>query len=88
MTKEEKVKKILNRLYKIWPNPKIALNFSNTLELLIATILSAQATDKLVNTVTPELFKKYKTAKDYSEASLDEIDNFIQKVNFHNNKTK
>ena len=88
MTKEEKVKKILSRLYKIWPNPKIALNFSNSLELLIATILSAQTTDKLVNTVTPELFKRYKTAKDYSESTLEEIDNFIKKVNFHNNKTK
>lgn len=95
MTKEEKampagrrVKEILRRLYKIWPNPKIALNYSNPLELLIATILSAQTTDKLVNSVTPELFKKFKFAKDYSKASLEEINSYIKKVNFHNNKSK
>lgn len=88
MTKEEKVKEILKRLYGIYPYPKTALNFSTPLELLIATILSAQTTDKTVNTVTPALFSKYKTVKDFANAHLPELDNAISKVNFHNNKAK
>lgn len=88
MTKQEKVQEILKCLYKVYPHPKTALNFSNPLELLVATILSAQATDKLVNTVTPELFKKYESVKDYANAPLEEIDQMISKVNFHSNKAK
>ncbi len=88
MTSEEKVKEIIKRLRKTYPDPKTALNFRTPLELLIATILSAQATDKLVNTITPDLFKKYKTAKDYADASVEDIDAMIRKVNFHNNKAK
>lgn len=88
MTKEEKVKLIIKRLSRVYPHPKTALNFITPLELLVATILSAQATDKLVNTITPDLFKKYKTAKDFADASLEDIDSMIKKVNFHNNKAK
>lgn len=88
MTKEQKVKEIIKRLSKIYPDPKTALIFTTPLQLLIATILSAQATDKLVNTVTPELFKKYKTAKDFADAPVEDIDAMIRKVNFHNNKAK
>lgn len=88
MTRQEKVKQIIQRLSKAYPHPKTALNFTTPLELLVATILSAQATDKLVNTITPNLFKKYKTAKDYANASVEDIDSMIRKVNFHNNKAK
>ncbi len=88
MTKEEKVTEIIKRLSKVYPHPATALLFSNPLELLIATILSAQTTDKLVNTITPSLFKKYKNAKDFAEAPLEELDKEITKVNFHNNKAK
>lgn len=88
MTKEEKVKLIIQRLSKVYPHPKTALNFTTPLELLVATILSAQATDKLVNLITPELFKKYQSAKEYADASVEEIDSMIKKVNFHNNKAK
>lgn len=88
MTKEEKVKEIIKRLSKVYPHPKTALEFENPLQLLIATILSAQATDKTVNTVTPELFKKYKTAEDFADASVEDIDKMVKKVNFHNNKSK
>lgn len=88
MTKEEKVKEIIKRLSKIYPHPKSALNFTTPLELLIATILSAQTTDRLVNTVTPALFARYKTAKDYADAPVGEIDTMISKVNFHSNKAK
>lgn len=88
MTKQDKVKLILQRLYKVYPHPKTALNFENPLELLVATILSAQATDKLVNIVTPNLFKRYKSAKDFADADLEELDKYISKVNFHYNKAK
>ncbi len=88
MTNKEKVKEILKRLSKVYPNPKSALEFENPLQLLIATILSAQATDKLVNQVTPALFKKYKTAKDFANTPIEELDKEINRVNFHNNKAK
>jgi|SRR5579872_1691965 len=88
MDKKKKVNEILNRLYKVWPHPKTSLNFSSPLELLIATILSAQSTDKTVNTVTPELFKRYKSAFDFANAPIDELNKAISKVNFHNNKAK
>lgn len=88
MSKEQKVKEIIKRLSKIYPDPKTALTFTTPLELLVATILSAQATDKTVNTVTPELFKKYKTAKSFADAPVEDIDAMIRKVNFHNNKAK
>jgi len=88
MTKKEKVKEILKRLYKIWPQPKIELNYSTPLELLVAVILSAQATDKVVNQVTPALFAKFKTAKDYAQATVEELDGFVRRVNFHFNKAK
>lgn len=88
MTQQEKVKLIIKRLSKVYPHPKTALNYTTPLELLIATILSAQATDKLVNLVTPDLFKRYKTAKDYAKAPVEEIDTMIKRVNFHYNKAK
>lgn len=88
MTKQEKVKEILKRLYEVWPQPKTALEYNTPLELLVATILSAQATDKVVNTVTPALFEKYKSASDFSKASFEELDKAISKVNFHTNKAK
>lgn len=88
MTLEEKVKEIIKRLSKIYPNPKSALSHKTPFQLLVATILSAQTTDKLVNTVTPALFKKYKTVKDFADAPVDEINEMIKKVNFHNNKAK
>lgn len=88
MTKEEKVKKIITRLSKVYPHPRTALAYTSPLELLVATILSAQATDKLVNVVTPELFKKYKTAKDFANAPLDELDKNMKRINFHYNKAK
>lgn len=88
MDKNQKVTEIIKRLKKIYPQPKTALEFKNPLELLVATILSAQCTDKLVNSVTPGLFKKYKTAKDYANADYDELNGIISKVTFHNNKAK
>lgn len=88
MTKGEKAKEVIKKLSKFYKNPKTALKFSNPLQLLIATILSAQATDKVVNLVTPNLFKKFKTVQDFAKAPLSEIDNEIKRINFHNNKAK
>ncbi len=86
--KRKKVKEMLKQLYTLYPEPKTALLYKTPLQLLIATILSAQATDKLVNQITPVLFAKYKTAKDFADASVEEIDKQISKVNFHTNKAK
>ncbi|HVZ58519.1 MAG TPA: endonuclease III [Patescibacteria group bacterium] len=88
MTKEEKVKEIYHRLKKLYPHPRTALEFHNPFELLVATILSAQCTDKLVNTVTPELFRRYPDATSMAKASVSDIDNLIKKVTFHGNKAK
>lgn len=88
MTNSDKVNEILNRLYKIWPEPKSALDFNNPLELLVATMLSAQTTDKLVNSITPDLFKAFPNAQAYADATVEAIDEFIKKTNFHKNKAK
>ncbi len=88
MTREDKVKEIIKRLYTLYPHPKTALEFKTPLQLLIATIMSAQATDKLVNTLTPALFEKFKSANDFASAQVEEIDEMIRKVNFHQNKAK
>lgn len=88
MTKEEKVKEIIKRLYKVYPKPKTALVHKNPWQLLVATILSAQATDKVVNTVTPALFGKYKTVEDFAKTPAEKLDRDISKVNFHRNKAK
>lgn len=88
MSKEEKIKAITERLLKVYPHPKCALVHENALQLLIATILSAQCTDKLVNEVTPKLFKRYKNVREFAEADLNELDSFIARVNFHRNKAK
>ncbi len=88
MDKREKAKKVLDKLEGEFPEARSALDFSNPLELLIATILSAQATDKLVNKVTAELFKSYRTASDYARAGLDRLERDIGSVNFYRNKAK
>lgn len=88
MTKKEKVKEIIKRLYKIYPHPRTALHYSNPLELLIATILSAQANDKVVNQITPALFQKYGSARDFANADVEQLDKDIARINFHRNKAK
>jgi endonuclease-3 len=80
--------KIIQLLLKKYPSPKTALNFSNPLELLIATILSAQCTDVKVNEVTKTLFKKYKTAHDYAGAPLKALEKEIKPTGFYKNKSK
>jgi endonuclease-3 len=82
----ERVKKILPILKKLYPQAKTELRFAKPLELLIATILSAQCTDVRVNMVTKDLFKKYKSAKDWAGADLKGIESDIKSTGFYHNK--
>src|SRR2546422_7291027 len=83
-----RVKKIIAGLKKTYPDAHCELNHSNPLELLVATILSAQCTDKRVNVVTPELFRKYRSAADYAAAALPELEREIKTTGFFRNKAK
>ncbi len=83
-----KIRKIISLLEKQFPNAKIALHHSNPLELLVATILSAQCTDERVNIVTKTLFQKYTSAEDYADADLKELESDIRSTGFYHNKAK
>ena len=84
----ERVKKILKVLRKVYPDVECALHHENPLQLLVATILSAQCTDKRVNIVTSALFKKYPNAKSFASASLSELEKDIKSTGFYKNKAK
>jgi len=86
--KIEFVKKIIRRLEQVHSDAKLDLDFSNPLELLIALILAAQARDDLVNQVTVELFKKYRTAEDYARIPLEKLQEQLRKINFYRNKAR
>lgn len=83
-----RVKTILKILDRMYPNVTCALHHSNAWELLVATILSAQCTDKRVNEVTPGLFRKYPTIRDFAAAKQDEMAQDIRSTGFFNNKAK
>ena len=72
--RKKRVRKIITRLKKAYPDAKCLLDHSSPLELLVATILAAQCTDERVNKETPRVFAKYKTAKDYAEAPLEDLE--------------
>ncbi len=84
----KRARKIIKLLSKEIPDSEIALKFSNPLELLIATILSAQCTDIRVNEVTKDLFKKYRSAEDYANANSAKLEEEIRPTGFFRNKTK
>ncbi|HKA37906.1 MAG TPA: endonuclease III [Thermoanaerobaculia bacterium] len=86
--KRKRAAKVLRRLAKAYPDAKCALDHRSPLELLVATILSAQSTDALVNKVTPALFKKYRTAADYARAPAGELEKAIHSTGFFNSKAK
>jgi endonuclease-3 len=88
MTKKERVAAILEKLDEMYPDVTCALNHGNAWELLVATILSAQCTDKRVNEVTPGLFKKYPTPQDFAAARQEVLANDIRSTGFFNNKAK
>jgi endonuclease-3 len=89
MDKKKQVADILKRLKKVYAGtPQTALHYSTPLELLVATMLSAQTTDVLVNKVTEGLFKKYRSVQDFADTTPEKLAQDIRSVNFFNNKAK
>ncbi len=84
----DRVRRILEILRLEYPQPRTALRFSNPLELLIATILSARCTDKQVNRVTRKLFRKYRAPEDYLEADIRELEEDLRHLGLFRNKAK
>jgi len=87
-TPKTRVLKIIKVLSKQYPRAKTALNFRTPIEMLVATILSAQCTDKTVNKVTEQLFKKYRNAGDFAKANIKKFEQEIRSTGFYRNKAK
>jgi endonuclease-3 len=87
-TKYLRAERIYERLQAAYPDAKCALDHANPLQLLVATILSAQSTDKMVNTITPALFNKFKTAQQFANADTAELEQMIHSSGFFRNKGK
>lgn len=88
MDNGKRVREIIRRLQREYPDAKCALNHSNPFELLIATILSAQCTDERVNKVTAELFRKYRGPADFAAVRQEELERDIHSTGFYRNKAK
>jgi endonuclease III len=88
LSRKARVAAVLPLLKRTYPHAKCSLDFRNPLELIVATILSAQCTDERVNIVTKTLFRKYRTATDYANAPPDELEKNIQSTGFFRNKAK
>jgi endonuclease-3 len=86
--KKKRARTILNRLSKAYPDTRTALDYASPFELLVATVLSAQSTDKMVNVITKSLFKKYRTPQDYLKARPGELEQDIKASGFFNQKAK
>jgi endonuclease-3 len=85
---QDKIKEIIKRLKKEYPEPKTVLTFSNPFDLLVATVLSAQTMDVHVNRVTEKLFRKYKSVKDYANVSIETLQKDVSSINFYRTKAK
>lgn len=85
---KEKTKRVLDYFEELYPDAHCELNHQSVYELLVAVMLSAQTTDKKVNQVTPELFKKYPTVNDLANASLEELQDQIKVIGLYRNKAK
>ena len=85
---KQRVARILPNLHQAMPNAKVELDHRNPLQLLIATILSAQCTDQRVNEVTPALFRRYTNAADYAKADPSELETIIMPTGFYKSKTR
>jgi len=85
---KQRTAKVIELLEKEYPNAKTALNYTNPLEILVATMLSAQTTDQRVNIVTANLFKKYRSPKDYANTSIKELEQEIHSTGFYHNKAR
>jgi endonuclease III len=88
MDQKQRTKRIISALRRAYPGARCSLNYSNPLELLVATILSAQCTDERVNVVTADLFRKYSRAEDYAAAPAEEFERDIRPTGFFRNKAK
>jgi endonuclease-3 len=89
MSERERAQKIIAKLEEAYPyDAGTVLHFKTPLDLLVATILSAQSTDEQINKLTPALFKRYKTAKDYAESSTDELEHYIHASGFYHRKAE
>ena len=88
MTRKQRAEELFRKLPRIYPDAHCELDFKNPLELLVATILSAQCTDVRVNMVTKVLFKRCKTAKDYAEISQEDLEEIVRSTGFYRNKAK
>src|SRR3989344_3010206 len=88
MNKKQKAEKIIEELKKLFPKTKIALNYSNPIQLFVAVVLSAQTTDKQVNIVTAKLFKKYEAIGDYVNTPLVEFEQDIKSIGLYKGKAK
>ena len=86
--KSARFRRIVDKLDAAMPEARIALDYENELQLLVAVMLSAQATDAVVNTVTPELFAKYRTAEDYARASIPELERMIRRLGLYRGKAR
>ncbi len=88
MNRKEEATEVIRRLAKEYPGARIALKFSDPLELLVATVLSAQCTDEMVNRVTASLFAKYRTAEDYANADFEQFEQEIRSAGFYRSKAR
>lgn len=88
MTEKDRIKNIIDELEKLYPQAGCSLTYRDPLQLLIATQLAAQCTDARVNIVTRDLFKKYRTAQDFANADLHELEEEIRSTGFYHNKAK
>jgi len=88
MNRAERAREVVRRLRTAYPDAHCELEFRTPLELLVATILSAQCTDKRVNLVTRSLFRKYRTAADYARAGQEELEEAVRTTGFYRNKAK
>lgn len=86
--RRERAGEILARLRREYPRTRLALDFQSPLQLLMATVLAAQCTDQKVNEVTPPLFRRYPTARDFAGADLAELEEMVRQTGFYRNKAK
>ena len=86
--RKKRARRIVRKLHKLYPDADCSLHHRSALQLLVATILSAQCTDERVNQVTPALFRKYRKASDYARADRDELEEMIRSTGFFRNKAK
>ena len=88
MTRQARAQALIEAFRRVYPDAHCELDFDDPLQLLVATVLSAQCTDKRVNLVTPELFRRYPAAADYAQASQEELEEAIRSTGFFRNKAK